>query len=334
MLMNALEKLSQLLNKSFAVLVILAAASGYVFPEKAIIFVPYFSLMLGVIMFGMGLTLSPSDFREIFRHPKHVLVGILAQFTIMPGVAYVLCKVFGLSPELAVGLMLLGSCPGGTISNVITFLARGDVALSVTVTSCTTLLAPVVTPALMYFTASQWLSIDPTAMFLSIVQIILLPIAAGVLVNKLCGKKVELLTAAIPVFSYASIVAIVAAVVGATKPQLALMGWQVFSAVVLLTSLGMLLGFFTARFTGMNLAKQKTLCFEVGLQNSSLGVALATVHFAAMPMAALPCAVAAIWATFMAPLVASYLQRLREPEESTSVCSVPAAAHLSPAADD
>lgn len=333
-MMNALAKLSQFLNKTFAAWVILAAAAGYVFPQQAIIFVPYFSLMLGVIMFGMGLSLSPSDFREIFRHPRDVFVGILAQFTIMPCVALLLCKVFGLSPELAVGLMLLGSCPGGTISNVITFLARGDVALSVTVTSCTTLLAPVVTPALMYFTASQWLSIDPTAMFLSIVQIILLPIAAGVVINKLCGKKVEFMVASLPVFSLAAIVAIVAAVVGATKPQLALMGWQVFSAVALLTTLGMLLGFFTAKFTGMNLAKRKTLCFEVGLQNSGLGVALATVHFAATPMAALPCAVAAIWATFMAPLVASYLQRLREPEESASVSAVPAAAQLSPAADD
>lgn len=313
-MMNALAKLSQFLNKTFAAWVVLAAIAGYVFPKQAIIFVPYFSIMLGIIMFGMGLSLAPSDFREIFRHPRDVFLGVLAQFTIMPGVAFVLCKVFGLPPDLAVGLMLLGSCPGGTISNVITFLARGDVALSVTVTSCTTLLAPLVTPSLMYLTASQWLSIDPMAMFMSIAQIILLPIAAGVVVNKLFGKHMQFVVAALPVVSFGAILAIVAAVVGATKPQLAFMGLQVFLAVALLTALGMLLGFFTARFTGMNLAKQKTLCFEVGLQNSSLGVALATVHFASQPMVALPCAVAAIWATFMAPLVASYLLRLREPE--------------------
>ena len=189
--MNTFLMISRFMNKTFALWVVVFGALGFVFPQ---VFKPvgaYVSILLGVVMFGMGLTLTTADFREIFRRPKDVAVGILAQFLIMPLAAFVLCKAFDLPPDLAVSLMLLGCVPGGTASNVVTFLARGDVALSVTVTSCTTLLAPVVTPALMYAFASQWLSIDPTAMFMSIVQVILVPIAAGVIVHKIFGAKVE-----------------------------------------------------------------------------------------------------------------------------------------------
>lgn len=188
-MMNTLLMLSRFANKTFALWVIIAGILGFVFPD---VFKPigsWIAILLGVMMFGMGLTLTTADFREIFRRPKDVFVGILAQFLIMPLAAFVLCKAFALPPDLAVGLMLLGCVPGGTASNLVTFLARGDVALSVTITSCTTLLAPLVTPALMYFFANQWIAINPTAMFLSIVQVILLPIAAGVVVHKVSGRK-------------------------------------------------------------------------------------------------------------------------------------------------
>ena len=147
-MMNTLLMLSRFANKTFALWVIIAGILGFVFPD---VFKPigsWIAILLGVMMFGMGLTLTTADFREIFRRPKDVFVGILAQFLIMPLAAFVLCKAFALPPDLAVGLMLLGCVPGGTASNLVTFLARGDVALSVTITSCTTLLAPLVTPAL------------------------------------------------------------------------------------------------------------------------------------------------------------------------------------------
>ena len=204
--MNTFLMISRFMNKTFALWVVVFGALGFVFPQ---VFKPvgaYVSILLGVVMFGMGLTLTTADFREIFRRPKDVAVGILAQFLIMPLAAFVLCKAFDLPPDLAVGLMLLGCVPGGTASNVVTFLARGDVALSVTVTSCTTLLAPVVTPALMYAFASQWLSIDPTAMFMSIVQVILVPIAAGVIVHKIFGAKVERVAAVLPIVSVGAVV--------------------------------------------------------------------------------------------------------------------------------
>lgn len=225
--MNTFLMISRFMNKTFALWVVVFGALGFVFPQ---VFKPvgaYVSILLGVVMFGMGLTLTTADFREIFRRPKDVAVGILAQFLIMPLAAFVLCKAFDLPPDLAVGLMLLGCVPGGTASNVVTFLARGDVALSVTVTSCTTLLAPVVTPALMYAFASQWLSIDPTAMFMSIVQVILVPIAAGVIVHKIFGAKVERVAAVLPIVSVGAVVVIVAAVVAATRSQILTAGMAV-----------------------------------------------------------------------------------------------------------
>ena len=179
--MNTLLKVSRFVNKTFALWVVVFGILGFIFPDVFKLFAPYVSILLGIVMFGMGLTLTTADFREIFRRPRDVAIGVAAQFTIMPLSAYALCVLMDLPPDVAVGLLLLGCCPGGTASNVVTFLAKGDVPLSVTVTSCTTLIAPVMTPALMYLFGSEWMSIDPTAMFLSIVQIILLPIAAGIL---------------------------------------------------------------------------------------------------------------------------------------------------------
>ena len=216
-------------------------------------------------------------------------------------------------------LSVLGCVPGGTASNVVTFLARGDVALSVTVTSCTTLLAPVVTPALMYAFASQWLSIDPTAMFMSIVQVILVPIAAGVIVHKIFGAKVERVAAVLPIVSVGAVVVIVAAVVAATRSQILSAGMTAFIVVALQNAFGMALGFAAGKVFGMDLSKCKCLCFEVGMQNSALGVALASVHFAASPMTALPSAVGALWHNITGPVVATFFQKWRAADEKKSI---------------
>lgn len=310
--MKYLAKLSQLVNKTFPLWVVICCVAAYIIPEAFKIFVPYISIMLGVVMFGMGLTLSAADFREVFRRPKDVFVGVAAQFTIMPLSAYALCWAMDLPPELAVGLILLGCCPGGTASNVVTFLARGDVALSVTVTSMTTLLAPVMTPALMWVLASQWVAMDPTAMFVSIAEIIILPIAAGVVVHSLLGKRIEPVQAALPIVSVTAIVLIAGAVVAVSKPQLPQIGALLFAAVAVQNALGMVLGWYAAKFFGMNLAKQKCLAFEVGMQNSSLGVALAAAHFAASPVTALPSAVAAVWHNVACPVVAAFMTKRSE----------------------
>lgn len=323
-MLQVFAALSRIANKYFALFILLAAVIGLIIPETCKAVGPYISILLGVVMFGMGLTLSPSDFREVFRRPRDVAIGVLAQFTVMPLAAYALCVLMDLPSDIAVGLMLLGCCPGGTASNVVTFLARGDVALSVTVTSSTTLLAPVMTPALMYVFAGNWMDIDPIAMFQSIVLVILLPIALGVFVHKLAGDKLRSVVAALPLVSVSAIVVIAAAVVGATHTQLASAGLLIFAAVVLHNALGMALGFGLARALGMDLAKQKCLCFEVGMQNSGLGTALAALHFAANPLTALPSAIGAIWHNVSGPMTASLMNALEAKTLNTPVAGTPA----------
>ena len=231
--MQLLAKLSLFFNKTFALWVIVVGALAYAFPSTFKPLGAYIAPLLGIVMFGMGLTLTASDFREVVRQPRDVIIGILSQFLIMPIVAYLLCLVMHLPPEIAVGVILVGCCPGGTASNVMTFLARGDLPLSVTITSCTTLLAPVVTPFLIWVFAKQWVDISPVAMFVSIVEIVLLPIALGVVVHTVLGKKVEGFAAAMPLISVVAIALIVAAVVAATANKLLAVGPLVFLVVVL-----------------------------------------------------------------------------------------------------
>lgn len=325
--MQALAALSRFVNKTFALWVLVFGIVGYLFPEFCKPLGGWITILLGIVMFGMGLTLTPGDFREVFRRPRDVLIGVLGQFIIMPSVAYVLCIAFDLPPDIAVGVMLVGCCPGGTASNVMTFLARGDVALSVTITSCTTLLAPFVTPALMYLFASQWLAVDPMSMFLSIVQVVLVPIAAGVLIHKLLGERIQVAVAALPLVSVVAIVLIVAAVVAASAGQIANAGLLVFAVVVLHNGFGMLIGYLLAKATGMNLAKRKCLAIEVGMQNSGLGVALAMVHFAANPLAALPSAIFSFWHNISGPVMATIFHGWHEEGEAESMLEKIAAKH-------
>lgn len=314
-MLQALARLSLFFNKTFALWVIVVGAVAYMFPDTFKPLGAYISYLLGVVMFGMGLTLTGSDFREVIRQPRDVLIGVLAQFVIMPGIAYALCVLMNLPPEIAVGVILVGCCPGGTSSNVMTFLARGDLPLSVTITSCTTLLAPLVTPFLIWVFANQWIEIDPFGMFLSIVKIVLVPIALGVLIHSVFGKKVEAFGAVMPLVSVTAIALIVAAVVAATASKLLAVGPFVFLVVVLHNGFGYFFGYLVAKFTGMSLAKRKCLAIEAGMQNSGLGVALATTHFAAMPLAAVPSAVFSFWHNVSGPIIATIFHSWHEEGE-------------------
>src|SRR5690606_17204102 len=175
-----------------------------------------------------GLTLSRQDFAEVFKRPGTVAIGVLGQFIIMPALAWLLCQGLQLPPEIAVGVILVGCCPGGTASNVMTFLGRGDVALSVAITSVTTLLAPIVTPALIYLLASEWLEVSAAAMFWSIVQVVVLPIVLGIVAQSLLREKVKVAVGMLPLVSVVAIVAIVAAVVAANQPKIAETGALIF----------------------------------------------------------------------------------------------------------
>lgn len=303
--METLAKVSRFIGKTFAIWAALFAVMGLFAPElfkQILAYVPY---LLGVIMFGMGLTLTPSDFKIIGTHPKAVIVGILAQFLIMPLTAWLLVHLFQLPAEIAVGVILVGCCPGGTASNVITFLARGNVALSVAVTSVTTLLAPLFTPAIFYLLAHQWLEISATAMFGSIVKIVLLPIILGVLAHKFFKKTTEAAAELLPLVSVVAIVLIIAAVVGASRGKILESGLLILGVVILHNLLGYLLGFLAARLCRLPFDAQKTLAIEVGMQNSGLGAALAAAHFATAPVVAVPSALFSVWHNISGSILAS-----------------------------
>ncbi len=314
--MKTLAAVSQFFNRTFALWVLVFAVFAYITPETFKPLAGWISPLLGIVMFGMGLTLSVNDFKLVLSHPVDVLIGIVAQFVIMPTVAFILCKVMGLPPDIAIGVILVGCCPGGTASNVMTFLARGDTALSVTITSCTTILAPLVTPGLIWLFAHQWVEIDPVGMFWSICQIVLIPIALGVAVHTVVGsERIKVASTALPLVSVIAIVLIVAAVVAVSQPNIASAGPLVFLVVVLHNGFGLLFGYLVARICGMNLAKRKCLSIEVGMQNSGLGVALAAAHFAAMPLAALPSAIFSFWHNISGPIIATIYHRWTEPGE-------------------
>ncbi|MBU4609740.1 bile acid:sodium symporter family protein [Achromobacter sp. GG226] len=310
--MQALARFSRFVGNTFAIWVLLFAVLAFYFPDAFRGIGPYIVPLLGLIMFGMGLTLSKADFSEVVRRPLDVAIGVLGQFIIMPGLAWLLATAFALPPEIAVGVILVGCCPGGTASNVMTFLARGDLALSVTITSVTTLLAPILTPALIYLLASQWLDVSAAAMFWSIVQVVILPIAAGLLVQLVLKEKVQVGVAVLPLVSVAAIVAIVAGVVAGNQARIATSGLTIFLVVVLHNGLGLLLGWLLARLCGLSVAKRKAVSIEVGMQNSGLGVALATAHFS--PLAALPSAIFSVWHNISGPLAATLYRRFKDDE--------------------
>lgn len=302
--MKVLEKASTFAGNTFAYWVILFAALALFFPGGFTWIGSYISLLLGIIMFGMGMTLSASDFKEVFSHPKKVLIGVLAQFIIMPLIAFALAKLLGLPPEIAVGVILVGSCPGGTSSNVMTFLARGNTALSVTITSCTTLLAPLLTPAITLMLASQWLPVSAGAMFKSVLTIVLLPIILGLIAKSLFSKQVEKGAKALPLVSVIGIVAIVAAVVSGSKEKILESGLLILAVVILHNAFGYLLGFFAAKLFKMDYADQKAVSIEVGMQNSGLATALAMAHFS--PLAAVPGAIFSVWHNVSGSFLANY----------------------------
>lgn len=310
--MQTLERFSRFANKTFPLWMLVFAGAAYIKPELFVSLTPWVSPMLGLVMFGMGLTLSISDFKAVLSHPTEVILGIFAQYSLMPAIAYGICVALDLPGELAIGVILVGACPGGTSSNVLTYLARGDVALSVTLTSCTTLLAPFVTPTIVAWLAQEWVAVDPYAMFKSICWIILIPVAAGVAVHALVGERIRQASDVLPLLSIAVIIVIVAVVVAGARDSLSQAVPLAFLAVFLHNGLGLLLGYLLALACGSDLAKRKCISIEVGTQNAGLGAALASLHFAAMPMIAVPSAIFSLWNIISGSIVASYFRKIPE----------------------
>lgn len=302
--MNTFQKIGKFAGDTFALWVLLAAALAIWVPQYFTWIAPWITTLLGIVMFGMGMTLKLDDFKLVLQHPKGVIIGIISQFTIMPLLAFVLAKTFQLPPEIAVGVILVGCCPGGTASNVMTFLAKGNTALSVTITSFTTLLAPIVTPALIYFLASEWLPVSFMAMFMSVVKVVLIPIILGILAQiffkPVVAKSIDIL----PTISVVAIVLIVAAVVSGSRDKIIESGLLILAVVILHNGLGYALGYLAAKIFRMDYEDKKAVAIEVGMQNSGLGASLAATHFD--PISAVPSAIFSFWHNISGPILATY----------------------------
>lgn len=300
-----MKKFSSFVSKNMALLVIICAAVALFLPAAFIWVAPQITKLLGVIMFGMGMTLRFEDFKEIFRRPKEIFIGVAAQFLIMPLLAYALSLIFNLSPELAAGVILVGTCPGGTASNVMTYLAKGDLALSVSMTMTTTLLAPIVTPILTLWLAGTWIEVSLAAMMLSIVQIVIAPILLGIIINHFFREFVSKITILLPTVSIVAILLIVGGVVSVNANKILDVGLILMLVVILHNICGYALGFAVAKAFNMNISKAKAISIEVGMQNSGLAVSLAMIHFGAA--AAIPGAIFSVWHNISGSIAANYL---------------------------
>ena len=290
--------------------VLLAAVSALVFPEVLSHVRPtVINYLLGMVMFGMGLTLNLKDFKIVFSRPKDVIIGCLAQFTIMPLLAWTLSRVFGLDEALALGVVLVGCCPGGTASNVITYLAKGDLALSVGMTGVSTLLAPFLTPLLTWLLAGKSVDVDVMSMFLSILWVVILPIVVGLIVKSVWPKFTEKAVDFLPAISTLAITCIVGIVIAANAGKIMSGGLIIILIVALHNVCGLCLGFLIGKLLGLSTHKRKAISIEVGMQNSGLATSLATIHFAAYPMASIPGAVFSVWHNISGAIVARIFTR-------------------------
>ncbi|WGE53917.1 bile acid:sodium symporter family protein [Actinobacillus equuli] len=314
--MNALLKITQFVSKTFAIWVVFFAIIAAQFPDTFKQFVPWIPYLLGIVMLGMGLTLTFKDFAEVTKNPKAAILGVIAQFVVMPSIAFVLAKAFQLPPDLAIGVILVGSCPGGTSSNVMTYLAKGNTALSVACTTVSTLLAPLLTPAVFYIFASEWLEIDAGAMFVSVLKMVLLPIFVGVVIRSIFKQKIEQFSQTMPLISVFAIVLIVTAVVSVSKDRIIESGLLIFLVVVLHNGLGYLIGYLIGRVFKLPIADSKTIAIEVGMQNSGLGAALAALHFKANPLIAVPSAVFSFWHNISGPILAMIFAAMKNQPNS------------------
>lgn len=271
---------------------------------------PWIVWGLAVIMLGMGLTLTVADFRAVLRLPKAVALGFLAQFTIMPFLGWSLGKLFALPTPFAVGLILVACCPGGTASNVVTYLARAHVCLSVVMTMCSTFAAVALTPLLTSWLAGTLVAVDGWGLFKSTFQVVVLPVLLGVWLNRLVPRVVQRTQLALPLVSVIVIALICASIIGGSSTAIKAAALPLLGAVFSLHVGGFGLGYLFARTTGFDQIVARTISIEVGMQNSGLGVVLARGHFAD-PLTAVPCAISSVFHSVIGSTLAGYW-RLRD----------------------
>lgn len=305
-----MKTVSVFIGKYMAIIVLVVSVLALFKPETCLwIQTGWINYLLMIVMFGMGLTMNAEDFAIVFIRPRAVIIGCLSQYLIMPALAFGLGTLFGLSEELLVGVILVGTCPGGTSSNVITYLSKGDTALSVGMTSISTLLAPFLTPVLTYLYLRISVTVDVKSMFISIVQVVLIPIGLGMLVNRILGKYTTKVKGALPVVSIFAICLIVAAVVSHNSENIKTTGAVTLIVVILHNLLGYLLGYLTGVVFKMDIPRKKAISIEIGMQNSGLATTLAASAFPNLAMATVPGAVFSVWHNISGAILAGVFRR-------------------------
>ena len=309
-----MKKLCCFISDYMGGLVLVAAVVALLIPEPLRLIPPtVINYMLGVVMFGMGLTLNLQDFRVVFSRPKDIIIGCILQFSVMPILAWILSKAFALDNALALGVILVGCCPGGTASNVITYLAKGDLALSVGMTGVSTLLAPLLTPLLTWMLAGEHVDVNMANMFMSILYVVIFPIIFGVVIKRLCPIFTEKMTSYLPALSTLAITAIVMIVVAANAQKLMLGGMIIVLVVLLHNICGLAVGYFIGTAMKLSSPKRKAISIEVGMQNSGLASSLAVIHFSMYPMATIPGALFSVWHNISGAVVAKIYARNTAP---------------------
>jgi len=291
----------------FPVWALLFSVLAYYQPGLFVDLKPAIIPLLVVIMLGMGMTLRFEDFRRVLATPKVIIIGLCLQFLVMPLAAYLVSKGFGLSLALLTGMVLVGASSGGTASNLICYLAKGNVALSITLTLCSTLLAVIAMPLLTLLYIGEKVPVPVEGMLLTVLKIVVIPVLAGVMINQFFGKRLEKVQPLFPLISVVAIVIIIAIIVALNASRIAEVSMVIMAAIILHNAVGLLSGYWVSRWFGYDVQTSRTLAIEVGMQNSGLSVALAIKYFS--PLAALPGALFSIWHNISGSVLASLWSR-------------------------
>ena len=318
-IMKKIGRISSFLTRYIGVIIIIFSIIAFCWRDGFAWTTNYTSMFLGIAMFGMGLTIKMGDFQVVFSRPKEILIGCLAQYTVMPFLAWILAVVLKLPEDLALGVILVGCCPGGTASNVITYIAGGDVALSVGMTIVSTLVAPLATPALVYMLAGAGVEVSFIAMVLSVVKVILVPVLLGILIRSILGKQIQKISELLPLISVVSIVMIISGIVAVNADKIISCGMLVLGVVILHNLCGMGIGLAAAKLLKVPYDKVTAIAIEVGMQNSGLAISLATANFAANPLATLPGAIFSVWHNISGSVFAGIRRRGERQETNTNV---------------
>ena len=310
-----MKRIFKAIEKYFFIIILLAVAISLVYPNsfKWVLSnyngINILNLLLGIVLFTMGTTLKVDDFVNVFKNPKEISVGLSAQYIVMPVLAFALAKLFSLDAGLTVGLILVGTVPGGTASDVITFLAKGDVALSVSLTAVSTVISPILTPLITLFLIGNQIHFNPIDMFISIIEIVIIPIILGLILNYKFPEFCEKLKDYLPAISSIVICLIVAGVIGANKQAILTSSSIIMLVIILQYFLAMFLGFGFGYLAGMDKKQIITVAIELAFQNSGLSTGLAKTHFPSLSQATVPGALYSVWQNFAGSILAYVFRR-------------------------